>query len=308
MLTDIVIPVFRPDEKLEECVKRLTRQTVSVRKIYLVFTVEKPSDLQEEEKYWKYEQVETSVIPKREFDHGAVRDAWMRKLDADIVIFMVQDAVPENGRMVEELLRPFDDEETMIVYGRHTVDRHCGEIEKFTRYFNYPPVSMVKTKDDERRLGIKTYFNSDVCAAYRREGYLQTSGFGQHEIASEDAVAAWKVLQKGGKLVYAADAKVIHYHSYGFWEQFRRNFDVGVAHAAHPEIFLKLNPSGEGVRLVKETAKYLIKKKKVWLLIPLGVISISKYAGHYMGLHYKKLSRKVILLCTRNTGYWKEES
>ena len=49
--------------------------------------------------------------------------------------------------------------ETVIaVYARQLADRDCAPAERFTRSFNYPEESAVKTKADIPRLGIKAYF------------------------------------------------------------------------------------------------------------------------------------------------------
>ena len=57
-----------------------------------------------------------------------------------------------------------------------------------------------------RRLGIKTFFCSNVCAAYRREIYEELGGFVKHTIFNEDMIYAAKAVEAGYAIAYAADA------------------------------------------------------------------------------------------------------
>lgn len=306
MLIDVVIPVFRPDDKLEKCITRLLEQTIPIETIHLIVTYAEEKDKYVLKKNKECAKISVSYIKQKDFDHAAVRDNCMNKSKADYVLFMVQDAVPADAYMLEHLLKPFAEEQTAISYGRHIVDDKCGVIERYTRYFNYPPVSMIKTMKDKERLGIKLYFNSNVCALYRMEHYRKTTGFGRQAISNEDMIIAWKVLMQGDQVAYVAEAKVIHYHEYGYVEQFQRNFDIGAAHAGNPQIVGDVSASGEGVRLVKETAAYLIRKKRPWLIVPLIFGSAAKYIGFQAGRHYRLLPYKIRPAFSRNKSYWKK--
>ena len=304
MLIDVVIPVFRPDDRLEKCISGLLKQTVPVEKIHLIVTYAKETDKQVLKRYKDCEKVSVSYVAQKEFDHAAVRDDYMNQTTAEYVLFMVQDALPANESMLEELLKPFADGRTGIAYGRHVVDKKCGEIERFTRYFNYPPASMLKTMADKEKLGIKLFFNSNVCALYRVPNYRKTTGFGRRAVSNEDMVIAWKVLTQGDQIAYVADAKVLHYHEYGYVELFQRNFDVGAAHADNRQIVGFVSASGEGLRLVKQTAAYLIRKRKPWLIGELFLKSGIKYAGFQTGKHYHVIPQKMRYIFSRNKCYW----
>ena len=112
-------------------------------------------------------------------------------------------------------------------------------------------------------------------------------------------------MEHGYAVAYAADAKVIHSHNYSAREQFRRNFDLGVSQADHPEVFSVVQSEGEGIRLVKQTAGYLLKKRRGTLLPKLIWVSGLKYMGFFMGKRYKKLPEGLVRLCTMNKNYWK---
>lgn len=308
MKIDVVIPVYRPGKRFEELLKRLEKQTIPVNRI-IIMNTEKP--------YWDSWILNAGTLPenlsvfhltREEFDHGATRDAAIRKSDADVCVLMTDDALPYNDRLLENLSRALlSDERIAAAYAKQLPDRDCGVIERYTRSFNYPDQGRIKTAEDIPKLGIKTFFCSNVCAAYRRERYLLLGGFTKKTIFNEDMIFAAGAIKNGYAIAYAADAEVIHSHNYSGPQQFHRNFDLAVSQADHPEVFAGIRSEGEGIRLVKSTASYLIKNKKAFLLPRLIYMSGCKYLGYRMGKRYKKLPRRMILWCTMNKSYWTEK-
>lgn len=73
-----------------------------------------------------------------------------------------------------------------MAYARQLPKSDCHIVEQYTRQFNYPEQSCVKTKADIPTLGIKTFFCSDVCAAYRRDLFEELGGFESPVIFNED--------------------------------------------------------------------------------------------------------------------------
>ena len=207
--------------------------------------------------------------------------------------------------MIEKLVAALTQSENIAAaYARQLPLPNCREIEKYTRSFNYPETSSVKSLADVDRLGIKTFFCSNVCAAYNREIYENMGGFVKKAIFNEDMIYAGHAVNAGYCIAYVADAQVCHSHNYTCMQQFRRNFDLGVSQAEHPEIFAEVPSEGEGIKLVKKTINYLIQKRKIWLIPGVILQSGCKYAGYLSGKNYRKLPRKMILWCTMNREYW----
>lgn len=300
-IVDVAIVTYKPDNKFLHLVEKLEEQTYPIRRRIVINT---------EEEYFPQrdfkgkEHLEIHHIQKEAFDHGGTRDFACSLSDADIVVFFTQDAVPENDRVIEELIKPFQDNQVAVVYGRQLPTKECNKIERYTRQFNYPDKTIVKSKKDMETMGIKTFFSSNVCAAYRQDIYRKSGGFIKRAIFNEDMIYAAKVIKKGWKVVYAGKARVIHSHNYNSKQQFKRNFDLGVSQADHPEVFKGIKSESEGIRLVKNTARYLIKSGQPWLVFSLINKSAAKFLGYRMGKRYKKLSRKMILRCTMNPRYW----
>lgn len=302
MEVDVLIPVYRPDGKLTELLKRLKMQNYPIHRVILMNTEEKhfPAELT-----GIWDRVEVYHLAKEEFDHGGTRDRGVRMSTADLVVCMTQDAMPADETLIEELVKPFDDPEVWAAYARQLPNEDCREVEKYTRSFNYPEQSMVKTKEDLDRLGIKTFFCSNVCAAWRREKYLELGGFVKHTIFNEDMILAGIMIKQGGKIAYCAKAKVIHSHNYSAFQQFHRNFDLAVSQTMYPEVFGGIRSESEGIKLVKKSLSYCIKIGKPWLMIQVVTQSAGKLLGYKMGQRYRSLPMWLILRCTMSPSFWR---
>lgn len=75
---------------------------------------------------------------------------------------MTQDAVPADTHLTEKLMEALGQENVAVAYARQLPKEDCHITEQYTRQFNYPDESSVKTKADIGTLGIKTFFCSDV--------------------------------------------------------------------------------------------------------------------------------------------------
>lgn len=306
-LIDVIIPTYKPEKGFMELIEKLQEQTIKLNKIILMNTEEKYIEnfLKETDILGKYDNIEIHHVSETEFDHGKTRDMGVQFSKAPYFLCMTQDAVPANENLIEELLKVLMKENVASVYGKQLARANSHILEDFTRKFNYPDESRIKSQKDLNELGIKTYFCSNVCAAYKREVYDKLGGFIKKTIFNEDMIYAAAVIKAGYEIGYVAEAQVIHSHYYTGKQQFHRNFDLGVSQAEHPEVFKEVPSEKEGSKLVSETIKFLFEKKKFNLLIPFMYQCGCKYIGYRMGKAYRKLPMSVIQKCTMNTNYWK---
>lgn len=297
---DVIIPTYRPDQKFNKLMALLAKQTYPADRILIMNTEESlfPTD------FVNLPGTEVRHLTKTEFDHGGTRDRAASLSGADLLLFMTQDAVPADPYLIERLAAAFSHEGVAAAYARQLPDRDCRVIEKYTRGFNYPARSSIKSQADLPRYGIKTFFCSNVCAMYRKDVYDKLGGFEHGVIFNEDMIFAGKIIQNGGKIAYAANARVVHSHNYNMIEQLRRNFDLAVSQADHPEIFQMAKSEQEGIRLVKKTAAYLLRIRKPWLLVSLVAGSGFKLIGYRLGKMYKRLPRRLVTVLTMNKSYW----
>ena len=308
MEIDVIIPLYKPGKELFTLLDKLDSQSVPVHEVILLNTGEKYFEqlIYGTRFLEKYQNIKVYHVSKREFDHGGTRRMGVKKSSADIFVMMTQDAMPADDNLIEQLTEPLRDQ-VAVSYARQLPREDCAPVECYTREFNYPAQSRIKSAEDLKTLGIKTFFCSNVCAAYRRDIYEELGGFVKHTIFNEDMIYAGTMAKRGYGIAYAADACVIHSHNYSCRQQFHRNFDLGVSQADHPEIFEGVPSEGEGLRLVKKSLAYLIKTGHIWLVPKLAGQSGFKYMGYFLGKRYKKLPKKVILFCTMNREYWKNE-
>lgn len=307
MNIDIIIPIYKPDRKLFDLIERLEKQTVRYQRIILMNT---------EEKYFEKlvygtrfpegnRNISVFHLSKREFDHGGTRRAGVEKSDAEIFVMMTQDCLPADTHLLERLAGALG-EKVAAAYARQLPDKNCGKIEEYMRGFNYPAESRVKSMEDMEELGIKTFFCSNVCAAYRRDIYEELGGFVRHTIFNEDMIYAAGAIKAGYRIAYEADARVIHSHNYTNMQQLRRNFDLGVSQADHPEVFAGVPSESEGKRMVRETSAYLRKNHMASKLPHLYMQSGCKYVGYLLGKHYKSLPGSWVAALSDNREYWRQ--
>lgn len=300
---DIIIPVYHPGEKFGRLLSMLEKQTVKPGKIILMET------LGEGEPLTEYPGCEAVPVRKADFDHAATRQAGVSRSGAEAFLLMTDDAVPRDEFLCEKLIAGLFSEGAgekgvhAMCYARQLPEETCREAEKFTRKFNYPETSFTKTIEDLPKLGIKTYFASNVCCAYRRDVFDALGGFTDHAIFNEDMIYAAGALKAGYSIRYAADAQVVHSHNYTAKEQLHRNFDLGMSQAMHPEVFSGIRSEGEGVRLVVETAKHLLRKGKVFGIPGMIVSSGAKYLGYRLGKNYRKLGKEQVRRLSMNRTF-----
>lgn len=204
--------------------------------------------------------------------------------EADIVVFLTQDAVLATPHAIERLVDAFSaDAKVGAAYGRQLPHVDAGPIGVHARRFNYPAESQTRGFDDRRRFGVKTAFISNSFAAYRRDALLAVGGFPRDTIMNEDTYVAGRMLLAGWKIAYRADAEVRHSHDYGFGAEFRRYFDIGVFHAHNPWLRDSFGQiEGEGRRFVLSEIRYLTRRAP-WLLPSALVRTGLKWLGFKLG-------------------------
>ncbi|MBQ9118444.1 MAG: glycosyltransferase family 2 protein [Lachnospiraceae bacterium] len=316
MSLDVIIPVYKPDKKFDQLFRMLLMQSVKPDEIIVLNTetedfpneaiVRRLEKQMKKQKIYGKKQIDVRVVAirKEEFDHGGTRRYGVSLSNADYFVMMTQDAVPADDYLLERLLGGLQQEACAMAYARQGASLNSSMVEQYTRLFNYPKTSSVKSKKDLERLGIKTYFCSDVCAAYRRSAYEEVGGFVEKTIFNEDAIIAARLIEADYRIAYVAEAKVIHSHNYTLREQLKRNFDLGVSHAEYREIFAAVPAEKEGSRLVLQTLEYLMGQRRYLDVLDLIFQSAAKFIGYQFGKHYRMLPKELVLKLSSNPGYF----
>ncbi|MFT3944224.1 MAG: glycosyltransferase family 2 protein [Ancrocorticia sp.] len=231
----------------------------------------------------QFSWVTVMEIERSSFDHGGTRHQALMASSGDFVLFLTQDALPEGSDYVASLLEPFADPDVAMVYGRQLPKPDARRFEQLVREFNYPKQSTIREESDIDSLGIKAFFASDVCSAYRRSHYLAVDGFPRPCNTNEDMLIAAKILRDSKKIAYAADARVFHSHNLTPAEQFRRNREVGIFLARNGDYFDGVSEVSEGGTLVRQISRTLLSEKRVGEFLAFGVDCGARLIGNRYG-------------------------
>ena len=239
------------------------------------------------------------------FDHGGTRQSAIdRYPQADIYIFLTQDAIPADVSALTNLVRTFDDSQIGMAYGRQLPHPGATLQESHARLFNYPPQSQVRSLADAAKYGIKTISCSNSFAAYRRTAFEEGGGFPLGTIMGEDVIMAGKLLLKGWAMAYAGDASVYHSHDYSVREEFERYFDIGVFHSDNRWIFDSFGRAdGEGFRYAKSEIRYVGRRNPL-LLPKVSCSFVAKWLGYKLGLAHRSLPHALRKAFSMYKGYW----
>ena len=213
----ICIPIYKPQSSFtDEIVPLLQRQTICLNLLVI-------NSSQEEIKIKTCEMIH---IDQHTFNHANTRNIALN-YEADFYLFMTQDAMPCDERLVEKLLKAFDDPDVMVAYARQIPYVDADAIERFARGTNYPSVSKIKSKKDLAELSIKTFFCSDSCAMYRASYFKHVGGFKKDINTSEDMEFAARAIMDDRKVAYVAEAKVYHSHTFTCKDIWKRYQAIG---------------------------------------------------------------------------------
>ena len=245
------------------------------------------------------------TIPLAEFSHGATRQLAVELCpDAEIIVFMTQDAVLADRTALQKLVDVFENPLIGAAFGRQLPALDATAIAAHARLFNYPTVSYERDKSDVPCYGIKTAFLSNSFAAYRRTALLDVGGFPRNVILSEDTLVAARMLLSGWKLAYCAEAACYHSHNYSVWQEFKRYFDIGVLHGREKWYCQALGAAeGEGIRFVRSEIDYLWHNAP--LLIPVALLrTVLKLGGYRLGRLEYFLPVWLKQALSMNTAFW----
>ena len=299
----LIIPTLNAGKYIEPLLKRIKEQTIPVDEIVIV---DSSSDDDTVIKAQKFDDVKVISIERKDFNHGGTRDLAIQQTTGDIILCLTQDALPCDEYYVEHLIAPFaEDEKIAMASGRQVPREDANPIEKLTREFNYPEMSFVRSKEDIPRLGIKTFFASDCCSAYRRTAYEAIGGFDKHILINEDMKIAAQFIYAGYKIAYVGTAGVWHSHDYSLKQQYTRNFDVSAFMTMHPELFGNISATSEGVKMVKWVEKKLLSQGLILSAAYYVVESAVKFLANRKGRKYKNMSLNQLHKCSMHKNYWK---
>lgn len=239
------------------------------------------------------------------YDHGGTRQAVCESSDADVVVFMTQDAVLASPDSLGVLVAQFDDPAVAAAYGRQIPQPSASAVERYARLTNYPVQSSVHTLQDASKLGIRAAFCSNSFAGWRRSSLQAVGGFPSPCILGEDMLAAARLLQAGYAVAYCADAAVVHSHDLTMHSEMRRYFDTGVMHASNPWLLDTLGPpDSAGAAFVFSELRWLVNNGAARSLPEAVARSANKFLAYRLGRQWRHLPRSWCRSMSGNPAYW----
>lgn len=276
----IIIPTLNAEHEIEALLIALDRQSIQPNEILVVDSASEDKTI---ELVQKHKRVRLLEIDRQDFNHGTTRDMALNESSGDFVCFLTQDAVPVSDDYLKRLVAPMvEDSNIALVSGRQLPKANARRFEQLVRDFNYPDTPSVRSKDDLKKFGIKTFFASDTCSAYRRTAYLECGGF-DHVNTNEDMLMAAKFIASGMKVAYEPRAEVYHSHNLTPSQQFARNRAVGFFLETHADDLMQASEIGEGGRLVKAVSSQLLREGNLVEFIAFGVDCCARLLGNRAG-------------------------
>jgi rhamnosyltransferase len=288
----IIIPTYNASHYLQKLLTSLCSQTLQDPEIIIIDSSSEDRTIEIAENF----KVRVFSIPKEQFDHGGTRTKAGKMATGDILVYLTQDALPANDEAVTRLITPFcKDEMVGLTFGRQLPHDDATPYAMHRRLFNYPDHSYTREIVDKHLYGIKAAFCSNSFAAYRRTALEDVGWFKENLVMGEDLHVAARMLIKGYRLSYVADASVYHSHNYTAMQEFNRYFDLGVFFERERWLLTEFGqPESEGIRSVKSEVTFLISSGLVHL-IPISLIRAgARLVGYRLGLLNKMLPPSIV--------------
>ena len=278
MKIDIICPLYKAEEFIVNLNNSLLKQeNVTINSINYILT--ESNDRSEE--LLKKNKCSYEVIKRSEFSHSLVRENAAMKCSGDILVFITQDIDIRTNNWLERLVAPIISGEAEASYSRQLTK--FNNIEKYTRECNYPDVSVIKTRSDIPKMGLKTFFFSDACSAIKESVFKELEGYDHKNLPiSEDMYIAYKLIMNDYRIKYCADSVVYHSHDFTLKELYERYKLTGKFFKEYSYID-KYGTNKSGGSLAKYILKRAIQDKNIKVLFRFVPDMFVRFVGMKVG-------------------------
>jgi len=178
-------------------------------------------------------------IRPQDFNHGSTRNQGIAHCRGDLVINIVQDAIPADRLWLDKMVRNFSDESVAGVFCRQIPwDHHDIFTKRQLNIWTGPEreIKCITDRDKYDKMKPVDKFRfcafDNVCSCLRKEVWEKYK-FEETEFA-EDLIWGKKILENGFKIVYEPATAVIHSHDRSLWSEYKRNH---ITHQRLSELF-----------------------------------------------------------------------
>lgn len=142
------------------------------------------------------------TLPKEEFSFGKALNLGCQKATGEILIFASAHVYPVYDDWIKKLIEPFEEDSIALVYGRQigNENTHFSEHQIFSKWFpsksNYNQTT--------------PFCNNANCAI--KKSLWEKVRYDEQITGLEDLAWASIIMKKGYKIVYLAEAVIVHVH------------------------------------------------------------------------------------------------
>lgn len=275
---NIICPLYNAQEYILQLNKNILKQK-KVKEIKISYILTESED--DTEKILKDNKIEYTKIKKEDFSHSYTRECAAKKSKEDIIVFITEDILIKDEYWLYNLIKPIIDKEADATYSRQ-ISKH-NNIEKYTRERNYPDKSIIKTKKDLEKMGLFTFFFSNVSSAISKKTFDDINGFDNKRLSiSEDMYLAYKLIMNDYRIKYCAESVVYHSHNFNFKEIYNR-YKLTGEFFKNNSYLNKYKVTKEGMGLGLYILKRIFEEKRFLLLFRYPFDMIARYMGLMVG-------------------------
>lgn len=208
MTLSIVIRAFNEEKHIGRLLYGISQQTYSNPEIIIVDSGSTDSTLTIASQF----PVKIVHIHPEEFTFGRSLNTGIAAASGELIVILSAHCYPVYPDWLEQLIKPFDDKEVALCYGKQRggLSNHYSEHQFFRKYF--PENSVLQQGHP---------YSHNANAAIRRELWEQHP-YNEDLTGLEDLAWSSWVMEEGYAIAYVAEAEVIHLHEETLKQVYKR--------------------------------------------------------------------------------------
>ena len=301
---DVLIPAVKAGNRLTRLIAGLEKQTRKPERIILadgtdgkLLSLPKPKT-----------GIPIVITEKTAPYPGSLYEAGLRECVSPLVLFLSEDAVPEDPETAGLLLEKMEDSSAGAAYGqgfRNQPDTDTARAFAMTFCENLPEIR----KKDIFTYGGQLFKKKAVIAMYRTE-LLRRYRFDPDGLTRPEYAMNAHLLYGGYKILYLREASVDYREKLAPVPTFREAFDYAAAlklyYASFGIAFRNIRISmGRAYRInARKAARYLVTHGGILKVPKAYLILFTRTAGNYLGNHYQRLPMGAVRFFSGNRRFF----
>jgi rhamnosyltransferase len=243
-------------------------------------------------------------IEPEDYNYGATRNLGVQMTKGEICVFVSADIQIADNQWLRNMLRNFADGRVAGVFSRQIAHQGASPMERFSRWWFYPPQRRVYEYRSNDGLQMDQLFFSNVSSAIRRDVYERYPM--PEMLKSEEWVWTRTVLKAGYRLIYEPKSIVYHSHDYSLRQVFREYFDSGASFTAvFPGTkFSFASLVIQGLRYLIDEVRFFAQIRKARALPYAMLYEFIKGAGLLLGTGYRRIPEAIRRRFTKKRDHW----